>query len=351
MVGETSPFHLNSPHQGALSAIAWLRPSVIHATLAPKLNGATVVGFKVVLPVAMRAKLVIAALLWLVSTSQGFAGQEPRYTTLVVEYAGEQDRYISPVVISTSSEEGEWYRQHLWPQPLGGDLVFVQVVPASVLNKITELPLLTRQLERGDDEPKTLMDVEFTAGVGHDRVQVIVDDLRSAKILKDIAGVVANYSDLKSELQEIADHVNPLTFHNLETGEIEYKAATEAGFRTRGWPHAHFGFAVFKASTGKAVTVNYGDFATPGEAKRFFDWKAHKASLVLWRDTQKDGNGNPIGYRYRAEVAPQRKRRNVEFLWVVGVAVQWIDSADFDEALELEGQYRYSAIECPSNSC
>jgi hypothetical protein len=299
----------------------------------------------------MRVKLVIATLLWLVSSPIGIAGEpEPRYTTLVVEYAGDQIHYTPPVVISTSSEEGEWYKQHLWPEPGGGFLAGVQVVPASVLNEITELPLLKCQLKRGDDEPKTLMDVSFTAGVGHDHVQTIVTDQTSAKILKDIAGVVAKYSDLKRELQEIADQVHPLTFQNVAIGEIEDKLATEAGFRTRGWPHAHFAFTVFKAANGSALTVYHDDFGNADEAKRFFDWKAHKASQVLWRSTQTDGDGKPIGYRYRAEVAPQRKRRYLEFMWVVGAAVQWIDSADLDEALDLEGQYRYSSVECPSNT-
>lgn len=298
----------------------------------------------------MRAKLVVAALLWLASSPIGIVGQaEPKYTTLVVEYAGEQERYIFPVVISSSSEEGEWYRQHLWPQ-LGGDaLAFVQVVPQSVINKITELPLLKCQLKMGDDEPKTLMDVSFTAGVGHDHVQIIVDDQNSAKILKDIAEVVAKDSDLKSELQEIADHVKPLTFHNVAKGEIEYKRATEAGFRTREGD-AHFRFTVFKADNGKALTVYHDDFANPDEAKRFFDWKVQKASQVLWRDTQTDGGGKTIGYRYHAELPPQRKRRYLEFMWVVGTAVQWIDSAELDYAMELEGQYKYGSPECPSNT-
>lgn len=298
----------------------------------------------------MRAKLVIAAIFWLVSSPIGIAGQsEPRYTTLVVEYAGEQDRYIFPVVISSSSDEGEWYRQQLWPK--GGDaLAFVGVVPQSVLNEIAELPLLKCQLKRGDNEDKTLMDVSFTAGVGHDHLQIIVDDQTSAKILKDIAGVVAKYSDLKSELQEIADQVKPLTFQKIAKGEIEYKAATEAGFRTRRGSDAHFGFTVFKASNGNALTVYHDDFANPDDAKRFFDWKAHKASQVLWQYTQTDAGGKPIGYRYRAELAPQRRRRYVEVMWVVGAAVQWIDSADLEYALELEGQYRYSSVECASNT-
>lgn len=301
----------------------------------------------------MRAKLVIAALLWPVSSPLGIAGQpEPRYTTLVVEYVGEQNRYVSPVVISASSEEGEWYKQQLWPEPWGG-LAATYVVPVSVLDEITESPLLKHQLERAkpvDDEPKTLMNVSFTAGVGHDHVQIIVTDQTSAKILKNIAGVVAKYSDLKNELQEIADQVNPLTFQNVAMGEIQDKLATEAGFRTRGWPYAHFGFTVFKAPNGNALTVYYDDFAKPAEAKRFFDWKAHRASQVLWRDTPTDADGKPIGYRYRAEFVAQRKRRYVEVMWVVGVTVHWIDSADLREAVELEGQYRYSSVECLSNT-
>ena len=301
----------------------------------------------------MRPKLFIAAaLLWLVSSPLGIAGQpQPRYTTLVVQYVGVQNRYIFPVVISTSSEEGEWYKQHLWPD----GLVFAEVVPASILNEITESPLLKRQLERAkpvEDEPKTLMDVNFIAGVGHDQVQIVVTDRTSARILKDIAGIVAKYSDLKSELQEIADQVNPLTFQNVAMGEIEDKSATEAGFQTRGWHQAHFGFTVFKVAKGNVLTVYYDDFAKSDEAKRFFDWKAHKASQVLWRDTQTDADGKPIAYRYRAEYAPHGEQRYMEVMWVVGASVHWIDAADLHEAIELEGQYRYGSVECPSdNDC
>jgi len=299
-----------------------------------------------------RAKLVIATLLWLVSSSLGFEGQpEPRYTTLVVEYVGDENRYVFPVVITASSEEGEWYKTHLWPEPWG--LAFVDVVPTSVLNEITDLPLLKRQLEMGkpvDDEPKTVMNVRFTAGVGHDHVQIMVDDQTSTKILQDIARVAAKYSGLKGDLQEIADHVHAPTFQKVEMGDIEYKPATAAGFRTRGGPDAHFGFTVFKTASGSALTLYYGVFANPDEAKRFFDWKANKASQVMWRDTQADALGKPIEYRYRAEFAPQQKPRFAEVMWVVGGAVHWIDSADLEDAVELEGQYRYSSINCPSNA-
>ena len=118
------------------------------------------------------------------------------------------NRFIPPVVVSASSEEGEWYKQHLSPEfP-----VYVQVVPASVLNEITELPLLKRALESAkpvDDEPKTAQSVSFTAGVGHDYAQIILDKQPRTKILKGILRIVDKYPDLKSELQEIEDHLRP----------------------------------------------------------------------------------------------------------------------------------------------
>src|SRR5882724_1463580 len=154
----------------------------------------------------MRVIWVIVLLLRLASPALAFAGQsEPRFTTLVVEYVGVMDRPVSPVVISTSLEEGEWYKQHLFREQLRF-LVQVNVVPATTLNEITELPLLKHTLgsaKSSDEKPRTPQNVRFTAGIGHDRVQIIVDAQTSAKILKDIAGVVAKHPTLKSELQEI----------------------------------------------------------------------------------------------------------------------------------------------------
>ena len=96
---------------------------------------------------------------------------------------------------------------------------------------------------------------------------------------------------------------------------------------------------VFRASDGNALTVYYDDFAKPDEAKRFFDWKAGKASQVLLRSMQTDADGKPV--EYRAEFVPERKRRYVEVMWVVGVAVHWIGASNLDDALELEWQYRH----------
>ena len=160
----------------------------------------------------MRAFLVIAALLRIASPSLGFAGQpEPRYTTLVVKFVGEMDRPVFPVVISTSSEEAEWYKQRLFKGPIGV-LVNVDIVPASVLNELTELPSLRRALERAkpaEEGPKTTPTVRFLAGAGHDYVQIMLDARTSMKILLDIDKHVAKYPALESEIREIENRISP----------------------------------------------------------------------------------------------------------------------------------------------
>jgi hypothetical protein len=155
----------------------------------------------------MRAILVIAALLSLALTFLGFAeGPRPNYTTLVVEFVGEMDRPVFPIVISTSFEEGEWYRQNLFQKPtrLFAD---VDIVSASTIKDITELPLLKRGLEDAkptdDEEPKSTPTVRFIAGVGHDHAQIMLDAETSMKILLAIDKHVAKYSMLQKQIQEV----------------------------------------------------------------------------------------------------------------------------------------------------
>ena len=46
-------------------------------------------------------------------------------------------------------------------------------------------------------------------GLGHDPLQITADAQIRAKMLKDIANVVAKHPTLKTGLQEIEDHVKP----------------------------------------------------------------------------------------------------------------------------------------------
>lgn len=160
----------------------------------------------------MRMKLIITALLWLALSCRALADSaRPKYTTLIVEYTGEViTAPATPVVITTSQEEGEWYKQHLSPN-VGNFLVRIQVVPQSVLNEITELPLLKRALERAkpvDEEfNKTHQSARFTAGIGRDHSQIVLGKQPGTKILKDIERIAARYPSLRTRLHALENQL------------------------------------------------------------------------------------------------------------------------------------------------
>jgi hypothetical protein len=129
----------------------------------------------------------------------------------------------------------------------------------------------------------------------------------------------------------------PLTYQRVAAGEIEDKAATNAGFHTTHWSEAHFGFTTYKASTGDALMVFYDDFDKPEDARRFLDWNAGKAFKVLSQLTKKDADGKPV--KYRVELVPESDRSDVEVMWVVGVTVHWIKARTLDDALAFEKLY------------
>jgi hypothetical protein len=165
---------------------------------------------------AMRAILATCIFLTFAAPDLGFAeAPQPKYTTVVIEYTGERITAVLPIVITTSQEEGEWYRQHFeYGQHFGPDVAFelpyIQVVPQSVLDEITGLPLLQPALKRArmikehlPGKPETDQNVTFSAGVRHDYASIIVDKQPSAKILKGIERIAAKYPSLEAGLHQV----------------------------------------------------------------------------------------------------------------------------------------------------
>ena len=57
--------------------------------------------------------LIAAICVWAHSQSRS-----PEYSTIVVDYVGKTDRPIFPIIVSSSAEEAEWYRQKLFSDPV-----------------------------------------------------------------------------------------------------------------------------------------------------------------------------------------------------------------------------------------
>jgi hypothetical protein len=186
---------------------------------SPVTNGHTCYAYTAIGKLTMRTRLGIAVFVWLSLSVTGTAQKRSaRCTTLVVEYTGEHiSRSSLPVIITTSQEEGEWYRQHFeYGQHFGPDVAFelayIQVVPQSVLDEMTGLPLVKPALKRArtieehlPGKPETGQNATFSAGVGHDYAPITVDKQPSMKILKGIEGIAARYPLMRERLRQI-DH-------------------------------------------------------------------------------------------------------------------------------------------------
>ena len=131
------------------------------------------------------------------------------YSTLVVQFVGEMDRPVFTTVISTSREEGAWYRETLYKRGRR-DFVDVFVIPKSVLARIIEVPQLTRELKRAtpnEESPIRSTRIRFVVGTGHDHKEVMLDEPTSATILRDIAERVSKYPGIESHIQEVLNAI------------------------------------------------------------------------------------------------------------------------------------------------
>lgn len=147
--------------------------------------------------------VVVLGLVW--PFSMGAEHPPSSYSTLAIQFVGEMNRPVSPIVISTSMKEGEWYRQNLFEEVVRG-FNNVYLVPKSTLSRITELPLLKRELQRAtrnEEMPHRPANVRFVVGVGHDHKEIMLDAPTSAEILRDIAKRVSKYPGLESQIQEV----------------------------------------------------------------------------------------------------------------------------------------------------
>ena len=86
-----------------------------------------------------------------------------------------------------------------------------------------------------------------------------------------------------------------LEFQVLAMGEIVDSEGTKAGFRTVPFSKAHFGFTGFKASDGAKLTAMDGQFRSPEEAKRYFEWIVSRCPRSLSEALRLTQKGRSLG--------------------------------------------------------
>lgn len=124
-------------------------------------------------------------------------------------------------------------------------------------------------------------------------------------------------------------------FLRISAAEMTDADATKAGFRTVGSSVTHLG-ATGVDACGERLTVQYAEFSSPEDAKRYFDWNVSRASKVLVQGDKTDSKGKKVGYR--AEIVLQDQKGS-DVMWTSGPTFRMIFGRSLKDELELEKRY------------
>lgn len=143
------------------------------------------------------------------------AQSNQRYSTVVIEYLGENDRLIFPVTISDSKAEAEWYRQKLFSDPTStlmrvSTFVHVYVVKGSTMKEIADIPLLRSSLPqpRSIQRPVTAPTLRLVLATGQSYREVRVDARQSIDILDRLKKITPENPELADDMGRIEVHMN-----------------------------------------------------------------------------------------------------------------------------------------------
>jgi hypothetical protein len=160
---------------------------------------------------SMRRKLgAIAIIFAILLRVQAHAQAHAEFTTIILEREGKTDRFISPVIISLSQAEGDWYKEHFFGGPIP-DLIQVSVVSNATLKKISEIRALQIIMDRPISKtgPIMLPTLRIIAGAGHAYKQMLISAANNTAIIEEIKKYVATYPDLVGQLSELEPRTVP----------------------------------------------------------------------------------------------------------------------------------------------
>lgn len=140
----------------------------------------------------------IAAIILIAAFSTWVHAQsKSAYTTVVIEYIGKTDRPIPPIIIGSSTEEAESYRDRLFRDPFS-DFVDIYIVQEATMKEITEIFLSEGGLNRPTptDGPRTAPALRLVMGIGHASTEAEIDAKESVRILGELQEHVSQYASL-----------------------------------------------------------------------------------------------------------------------------------------------------------
>ena len=149
---------------------------------------------------AVAITIVLAA----VVSPKMHAKPDSGYTTVVLEYIGKTNRPISPIIISSSAEEAQWYRHKLFSDQIS-TLTSVYIVKETTWKDVMDIPFPKADLKQpsADDGPITAPMLKLVLAKGHDFREAAIGAEESFLILDEIKQWVAKYQLLVRRLSEV----------------------------------------------------------------------------------------------------------------------------------------------------
>ena len=156
----------------------------------------------------MTRKGLFSLISLLAITMADSAGSQNRlkYSVLAIEYVGESDKPITPIVISDSKMGAEWYRDSVLKRS-ESELTYIHVVPVSLLERLiseTESHKGILQSERTKSHNSSVSVTIVTI----QRKNTFLYDRESAVLLLDnLRKRCKDYDSLRSDLAHFQDRI------------------------------------------------------------------------------------------------------------------------------------------------
>jgi len=130
-------------------------------------------------------------------------------TTIEIKYVGKIDSPSFPIIISSSAEEAERYKEKLFndTDSIGGG---VYIIRESIMKKIADIPLSDGDVMRpsSGDGPRTWPGLLLVLATGKESREVSFGTTESVSLLRDIKRRVSEYPPLVERLVEIEGRLN-----------------------------------------------------------------------------------------------------------------------------------------------
>jgi hypothetical protein len=136
--------------------------------------------------------------------------QHINYSVVAIEYVGESDKPITPIVISDSKASADWYRKSVLKRRKS-ELTYVHVVSALLLDKlIADVEFNKDRIQqRQKNNPSFFEAVSLTIITPKNRHTYFYETRKAIPLLGSIRESCKDYDSLDSDLSHFQNRIRP----------------------------------------------------------------------------------------------------------------------------------------------